>query len=306
MLICPTGALSHAIQTPEAMLATLASKVNADVDRLCIHEANEPMKSTPDTACLTVPAIAAAGPEIWFGALALGFRQVLIELPEDLAELTRDAFNQQIIQAHTLLAAIGQPVERIISTSSAPPALLAPENQPASFPVLPAYIGKRNQLLWALDTLQGGSDRGGFVELQPGADMGGIQVDSASCTLCMACIQLCPTGALISESGQTRLDFIEARCIQCGICERACPENAISMQARFLLDAAERQTPVTLTQDQRHHCSQCGEPFISKALLEKSIQIMQLQGNLGDDGIENLRSCPRCRVQQLHKQETTN
>lgn len=306
MLVCPTGALSHGIQTPETMLAALATKVHAEVDRLCIREANAPMLTEQGTAYLTVPAIAAAGPEIWFSALALGFRQVLIQIPDDLPELTRDALNQQIIQAHALLAAVGHPVARIVSSSSAPPTLPAPEIQPTSIPILPAYVGKRDLLLWALDTLQGSSKRSRFVELPPGADMGGIQVDSVSCTLCMACTQLCPTNALISESGQTRLDFIESRCIQCGICGRACPETAISVQPRFLLDAVERRTPVTLIQDQKHHCPQCGEPFISKELLAKSIQIMQFQGNLGDDGIENLRSCPRCRVQQLHKPVAAN
>jgi ferredoxin len=301
-LVCPTGALSHTEQSPEALLKTVAERLLPGPQRLCIHEAGEPPSEEPGSACLGVPVIAAAGAEIWFSALALGFQQVLIQLPDALPPSTREAIAGQLGQAHELLDALGLPAECIVGRNGAAPwPTLA--NQAARSGRLPAYGGKRAQLLWAFATLQEGSDGPGAIALKPGADLGSIAVDTARCTLCLACSQLCPTGALLSpaehEDGNTHLEFIEGACVQCGLCERACPEQAISRQARFLLHPAQRHDARVLNRDQQHHCPQCGAPFINKALLAKATQIMRRQGGLDDAAIARLSLCPDCRLQQI-------
>ena len=301
-LVCPTGALAHAEQGPQALLKSVSEKLLPGQQRLRIHEAGELPTVEAGSACLSVPAIAAAGAEIWFSALALGFRQVSLQLPAALAQSTREAITGQLAEAHDLLEALGLPVERIVCMNGAAP-LPMPETDAARFVRLPAYAGKRAQLLWAFAALHEGSDGPGAIALKPGADLGSITVDTASCTLCLACSQLCPTGALLSlaehEDGNTRLEFIEGACVQCGLCERACPEQAISRQARFLLHPAQRHDARVLNRDQQHHCPQCGAPFINKALLVKATQIMRRQGGLDDAAIARLSLCPDCRLQQI-------
>ena len=46
---------------------------------------------------------------------------------------------------------------------------------------------------------------------------------------CGACVGTCPTLALILE--ETRVHFIEEKCIKCGFCEIVCPPGAIDLEA---------------------------------------------------------------------------
>ena len=52
-----------------------------------------------------------------------------------------------------------------------------------------------------------------------------IWVDSARCTGCGVCVEVCPVGAIALENGKARLD--EAACTGCGACVDVCPEGAI-------------------------------------------------------------------------------
>jgi len=54
-----------------------------------------------------------------------------------------------------------------------------------------------------------------------------VAIDS-KCTLCNACVNLCSTNALSKE--ENKINFVYGRCIACGLCERACPEEAITLE----------------------------------------------------------------------------
>ncbi|MFX5743101.1 4Fe-4S binding protein, partial [Acinetobacter baumannii] len=73
-----------------------------------------------------------------------------------------------------------------------------------------------------------------------------------SCTLCMACVGACPSQALRDQSERPVLAMIEHNCVQCGLCETTCPENAIALVPRLNLSADARQ-PMTLNQAQPFH-----------------------------------------------------
>ena len=66
-------------------------------------------------------------------------------------------------------------------------------------------------------------------------------VDVAGCTLCLACVGACPTGALLDNPDRPMLRFVEDACVQCGLCRSTCPEKVISLEPRLNFTDAARQ-----------------------------------------------------------------
>ena len=64
-----------------------------------------------------------------------------------------------------------------------------------------------------------------------GAPFGSLQVNTATCTLCLSCVGACPEGALADNPERPQLRFIEKNCVQCGLCANTCPEDAITLRA---------------------------------------------------------------------------
>ena len=93
-----------------------------------------------------------------------------------------------------------------------------------------------------------------------GAAYGGIQVDREACTLCHACVSNCPTPALKAGGDTPALSFLESDCVQCGLCEQACPESAITLLPGFLA-APERDTRQICHEEAAFECIGCGKPF---------------------------------------------
>ena len=316
MLACPTGAITYA--TPsfgdihERLATVLGEMAGADRDsrRLLIHEdtdqsVNEYLDSTDKPLVrFALPTIAAAGMDIWLAALVQGATQVIVKLPADLPESTRRELKAQVGVAQALLEASGDLAERIIvmeGTQPIAPVTVRDGIAAQSLPVMSGGVTKRSILTAALDRLKTstGAPKTASVDLPGNAPFGAVEVNRRSCTLCMACAYLCPTGALVSEKTGPRLDFIESRCVQCRLCEHACPEKSITLRQRLLLDADARQTARTLNKDLPHRCPECAAPFIGRALLNKTLKIMRDQELLDDEELNRLRLCPSCRAQNV-------
>jgi len=54
--------------------------------------------------------------------------------------------------------------------------------------------------------------------------------DPELCTLCLQCLQVCPTEAISQEGDGLLVE--DEKCWRCGRCERVCPEGAIKLQKR--------------------------------------------------------------------------
>jgi formate hydrogenlyase subunit 6/NADH:ubiquinone oxidoreductase subunit I len=52
------------------------------------------------------------------------------------------------------------------------------------------------------------------------------KIDLAVCSLCGACVEACPSGAVVM-GGQGPLFTDPIACTYCAVCEDACPEGAI-------------------------------------------------------------------------------
>jgi formate hydrogenlyase subunit 6/NADH:ubiquinone oxidoreductase subunit I len=116
--------------------------------------------------------------------------------------------------------------------------------------------------------------------------VGRITIDPQRCTLCGACAERCPQGALVLEGGfdQLRIAFDGALCTACGMC-LVCPEQALH------LETSERQPspPSVLVADKMVRCSRCGLEVGPARLLAKVLQ---------SAGASAPALCPRCRMLQ--------
>lgn len=106
------------------------------------------------------------------------------------------------------------------------------------------------------------------VPLPETAPYGRIAVDTVGCTLCLACVSACPTGALLDNPEKPQLRFVEAACVQCGLCAKTCPEKVVTLVPQLdMSDAAMR--PVTLNEEEPFPCIRCGKPFAARSAVAK-------------------------------------
>lgn len=135
------------------------------------------------------------------------------------------------------------------------------------------------------------------VVLPPGAPFGSLQVDAANCTLCLACVSSCPTGALSDDPERPRLTFTEDACVQCGLCKATCPEKVIALEPRVNFTAQSAQ-PRLVKEEEPFHCIRCAKPFGTKSSIEKVIA--KLEGKhwmYGQSAVaDRMRMCADCRV----------
>ena len=86
---------------------------------------------------------------------------------------------------------------------------------PATF--LPAG-GKRDVMRLALRELQRAAPAPvDVIGLPAGAPFGAVEINVDGCTLCLACVSACPTGALGDNAERPMLRFAEDACVQCGL-----------------------------------------------------------------------------------------
>src|SRR5690606_41466234 len=97
-----------------------------------------------------------------------------------------------------------------------------------------------------------------LLPLPPQAPFGAVKVDTEGCTLCLACVGSCPTGALQDNPDRPELRFQEDACVQCGLCKNTCPEQVITLEPRLNFTAAAREALV-VTSEEPFHCVRCGK-----------------------------------------------
>jgi ferredoxin len=91
------------------------------------------------------------------------------------------------------------------------------------------------------------------------------------------------------------------------LCEKTCPEDAISLAPRLLL-GKEAQEAVMLNAAEPFLCVRCGKPFATRQMIENMV------GRLGShsmfassDALSRLKMCADCRViDMMEKQGDTN
>jgi ferredoxin len=210
------------------------------------------------------------------------------------------AMQEQLTICGEILSALGYPKSSIRLVTHADLLEEAGEGMPEI--QLAGYSGigsKRQSVYLAIDHLYAQAKRSkSMASLTTGAPFGTVYVEEKGCTLCLSCVGACPGKALQSGSeGLPQLQFIEANCLQCGICTRTCPEDAIWITPRLLFDAQKRGQTRTLKEEEPFRCTACGKPFATGSVIEKMRS--KLKGHYmfqSERALKRLTLCDACRV----------
>ncbi len=136
------------------------------------------------------------------------------------------------------------------------------------------------------------------IALPEGAPYGKVEINVEGCTLCLACVSACPTGALGDDQERPLLKFSEDACVQCGLCKATCPEKVISLVPQLDFRAATAAARL-LKQEDPFYCISCGKPFGTKSTIERVAA--KLEGKHwmftnAPQRLDVLKMCDNCRV----------
>ena len=318
--VCPTGAAAYAVPPADAFARKLRALLTAYrdaggsnpivlfhdddhgsalIDALARHGDGLPANVLP----VVVNEVTQVGLEAIAAAFAYGASAVRLlsrgRARHDVAGLTKT-----IALAAPILENLGYGSATGIETDD-PEALgaalavvepRAPTARPASFlPVGP----KREVLRHALRELhQAAPLPVDIVALPADAPFGTVEIDTSGCTLCLACVTACPTGALGDDPDRPLLRFTEDACVQCGLCKATCPEKVITLKPRLDFRAATAMSRV-LKEEEPFHCVRCGKPFGVKSTIERVIGTLEGQHWMyakNSKRVESLRMCEDCRI----------
>lgn len=314
---CPTGAIEFRMPETRRQQDTLSTWLSAyreaggevPVLRFITYDSQEAEQAAgivPAGHVIDAPLeeLGAAGHDQWLTALAAGAAEVRIQLHPELPARLSTFLADQVAQAHALLESLGHDRARVklvaVADGAARDALptLAPLTiAPLSLPE-PEKRARLNRVLARLTGL--GSPSGERVTLPKGAAYGAIEVDSEACTLCHACVSNCPTPALKSGGNTPALSFLEADCVQCGLCEQACPEDAITLLPGFLASNT-RETRHVCHEEAAFECINCGKPFATVSTVATIKQKLANHPYFAGDAMIRLEMCEDCRVKDVWK-----
>lgn len=322
---CPTGAASYALPA----VATLAEQLRAGLRAwhdaggtiapvVLFHDADhgEPLIDASARFGAGLPAhvipfavneISQVGPESMAAALAYGAGAVaLLGRARPLHDLS--GLEASLVLVNEVADAIGHGPSRLIETDD-PDAL---EAALAEMPGTPRHAApasflppedKRGLLIMAFAEMNRSAPSPvAQVPMSAGAPFGAVLLDTAACTLCMACTGACPANALIDNPEAPMLRFTESACVQCGLCAATCPEDAISLSPQIDFEAWDAPRRI-LKEEPPFCCPSCDKPFATPTgitrIQERLSDHWMFTGEDGEKRLKVLELCEDCRVEAV-------
>ncbi|MBY7836384.1 4Fe-4S binding protein [Vibrio fluvialis] len=310
---CPTEAIHYALPNPTDTQKFIERLLNNNhqaggekpIVLICSsrHEQYNLMalRVLPENVIpVTVEELPSVGIDTWFAALVNGATQVLFAASRHMPPTILRILNQEVSMAQSFLAHLGIRKETIDilyleSLREAAPTLC---DEPLGLNLGELEGKKRDRLYVALDALA--TARGTEPSAQPlaaTAPYGAIECSTTDCTLCMSCVAVCPTRALHHEGDSPSLKFIEQDCVQCGLCVKACPEKALTAVQQLNWNAAQRQSVVTLHQEEPAKCLRCHKPFAPQSMITMLQNKLRGHSHFSDQAsLDRIAMCEDCRV----------
>ncbi len=123
----------------------------------------------------------------------------------------------------------------------------------------------RNQLLPQL--LERLAVRQGEVPYDPEGPFAEVLLDEFKCNGSLACVRICPTGALQREGGEDtfRLTLDASRCVNCSLCLDACVPNALTYRQGLSLAVVASRERHVLVEKAYGRCGRCEARFLVSA-----------------------------------------
>ncbi|MEF1309077.1 4Fe-4S dicluster domain-containing protein [Vibrio mytili] len=309
---CPTEAIHYALPEPqdtqkfiERTLANYRSAGGTDpVVLICSsrHETYNVMalKALPDNVIpIVLEELPSVGIDTWFAALVNGATQVLFAASRFMPETILRVLNSEVGIAQELLQQLDIAKETVDilyleSLREGMPTLCTD-----SFGIALGDLegNKRQRLFTALDALAESRSTETVVNLPVNAPYGSVSCDSNGCTLCMSCVAVCPTRALHTDGQSPSLKFVEQDCVQCGLCDKACPENVLTLVPRMNWDKEARQKPVVIHEEKAAECLRCHKPFAPQSMIDMLQNKLRGHSHFTDEAaINRIAMCEDCRV----------
>ncbi len=249
---------------------------------------------------LEVSNLAGIDHSLCLAALTYGAQSITILVGP---KTERDALDIQLPLIRAFLSGLNLPEDVVTILDTQDPDILSKTLFEASLPPRPApqpvlALGAHRDITrLAVKSLASAMPTAPVIALPDGAPYGAVIVNSDACTLCLSCVSLCPTGALIDNEDKPQLSFKEDACLQCGICRSACPESAITLDPRFDASDAALGSRI-LHEEEPYPCIECGKLFGVKSTIERIVT--KLEGNhsmfTNSDNTRLIRMCDDCRV----------
>lgn len=319
--VCPTSAIDmnespfEAITQALALMARTYSEQTKETPRLLVHTAELGYQTiakharhadglADDLIPFAIEHTDRFGHAEMLAALGAGFAEVLIltDSPEDAAIV-----QPQLELSQAMLSGAGTETSRIRLIDTDQLSAAAQHPQRACDPVL--LMGGRRDItrvsVSAITRNAGGSTEQA-IALPEGSPYGAIAIDSDKCTLCLACVSLCPTGALADHADRPEVQFTENACVQCGVCRSTCPETAIQLIPQLELSNAALQKRALHGEDP-FECISCGKPFGVASTINRIVE--KLEGNhwmyTNTDNLQLVKMCDDCRVKAQYHGESS-
>lgn len=318
--VCPSGAAAYDDPVVEVLfrrlrtLATTYRQAGGSAPRALFHDgfgaemialsARFGQGLPPDVIPVEVANVEGVGHAELLAALGVGFAEALVLIGPRNDPLVPD---REAALAHAILKGTGRPEGMLRLIAPEDPDVLdallaaAPAGAPLAEPILPA--GGRREVTRLAATALAGEPPAPFP-LPEGAPYGTVRVDTAACTLCQACISLCPSGALGDNPDRPQLRFQESACLQCGICASTCPENAITLAPRLDL-GNDALTYRVLHEEEPFACISCGKDFGVRSTIERITEKLAGKNWMysDSDNVKLIQMCDDCRIRAQYHTE---